>query len=135
MKSKKFKPFTVTLKWLEENDACYTAREAFRERFGKRVRVTEEILAANIDSFDMGWLVKHKTGPDVHEKYFEATTDLLIDYWNARTQVEHSFLYTKQGNYRVRINYDATRKAVEPLTRKCKKAELKLLIAALSGNL
>ena len=131
MKAKKMKPFTVTLVWLTAMGACPEQRWLFAKKFGKRVRVTEEMIRKHGQKFQMQWLVG-KLCTEVGElTYDNDVSHILAKYWRERRASDLLFQYTKRNLLRLRVNYEAMEKAARPIRRARDKAEDELAIRIL----
>jgi len=80
---------SVSVKWLQECDACPDGVELFRKHFGDgRVPITREglIKAARL-GLDMIWLAEHVGLPDEARAAFEkAAAEAMSAFWKAEAE-------------------------------------------------
>ncbi len=136
MKIKKMRPFSITMNWLVEKGACQDQRAMFRKLFGTRVRVTEELLRKHGAKFQLDWLVYTMLGDkdDILTRMRNDSESLWSKYWDDVRALERPFRETKRGLPRVRVDFDAMRKARVPLARKRDKADIEIAIEALRSR-
>jgi hypothetical protein len=71
---------TITLKQLDEKNACLRQRDMFEKLFGESVELSEEVVEKHAHNFDINWCAQNLLSSELYVEFIEQRGPAFVEF-------------------------------------------------------